>query len=59
VSYDRLEEAGFLQWPCWDPEHPGTPVVHEGGETLRPDGKARLTPTPWQEPGELPDEEYP
>jgi formate dehydrogenase major subunit len=59
VSYDRLEEAGFLQWPCWDPEHPGTPVVHAGGETLRPDGKARLTRTPWQEPGELPDDEYP
>lgn len=59
VSYRRLEDQGFLQWPCWDPEHPGTPVVHAGGVTLRPDGKARLTPTPWQEPGELPDEEYP
>lgn len=59
VSYDRLEKHGFLQWPCWDPDHPGTPVVHAGGKTLRSDGKARLTPTPWQEPGELPDEEYP
>jgi formate dehydrogenase major subunit len=59
VSYARLEEKGFLQWPCWDPEHPGTPVVHAGGVTLRADGKARLTPTPWQEPGELPDDEYP
>ncbi|MEX2529913.1 MAG: formate dehydrogenase subunit alpha [Gemmatimonadota bacterium] len=59
VSYTRLDEHGFLQWPCWDPDHPGTAVVHEGGETLRPDRKARLTPTPWQEPGELPDEEYP
>jgi formate dehydrogenase major subunit len=59
VSYDRLEQEGFLQWPCWDREHPGTAVVHEGGNTLRPDGRARLTPTPWQEPGELPDEEYP
>ncbi len=59
VSYDRLDREGFLQWPCWDREHPGTPVMHLGGETLRADGKARLTPTPWQEPGELPDEEYP
>ena len=59
VSYERLDREGFLQWPCWDAAHPGTPVVHLGGETLRPDGKARLTPTPWQEPGELPDEEYP
>lgn len=59
VSYRRLDELGFLQWPCWDPDHPGTAVVHAGGETLRADQKARLTPTPWQEPGELPDEEYP
>lgn len=59
VSYARLEELGFLQWPCWNKDHPGTTVVHEGGKTLRPNGKAMLTPTPWQEPGELPDDEYP
>jgi len=59
VSYARLDELGFLQWPCYDAEHPGTPVVHAGGVTLRPDGKAVLTPTPWQEPGELPDDEFP
>lgn len=57
VSYARLEAHGFLQWPCPDPEHPGTDIVHRGGEFLR--GKARLTATPWQEPGELPDDEYP
>ncbi|MAE61249.1 MAG: formate dehydrogenase subunit alpha [Planctomycetaceae bacterium] len=57
VSYDRLAEHGFLQWPCWDAEHPGTDIVHRDGAFLR--GKARLTATPWQEPGELPDDEYP
>ncbi len=57
VSYDRLEELGFLQWPCWDKDHPGTDIVHRNGEFLR--GKAKLTVTPWQEPGELPDDEYP
>ncbi len=57
VHYQRLEEKGFLQWPCPDPEHPGTEIVHEQGNFLR--GKAALTPTPWQDPGELPDEEYP
>jgi predicted molibdopterin-dependent oxidoreductase YjgC len=31
--------------------------VHRDGNFLR--GKARLTPTPWQPPGELPDDEYP
>jgi len=57
VSYRRLDEAGFLQWPCYDENHPGTEMLHTGGQFLR--GKARLTPTPWQEPGELPDDEYP
>ena len=57
VSYDRLEKKGFIQWPCWDKDHPGTDIVHRNGKFLR--GKAQLTPTPWQEPGELPDEEYP
>ena len=57
VSYARIEEKGFLQWPCVDAEDPGTDIVHRDGAFLR--GKARLTPTPWQEPGELPDEEYP
>lgn len=57
VSYERLETHGFLQWPCWDAEHPGTDIVHRDGQFLR--GKARLTQTPWQEPGELPDGTYP
>ena len=57
VTYARLEDAGFLQWPCEDAGHPGTEIVHRDGAFLR--GRARLTPTPWQEPGELPDHEYP
>ncbi len=57
VSYERLEREGFLQWPCYDANHPGTEIVHENGNFLR--GKAQLTVTPWQEPGELPDDEYP
>jgi len=57
VSYEKIEENGFVQWPCWDKDHPGTDIVHRDGEFLR--GKARLTATPWQEPGELPDDEYP
>jgi formate dehydrogenase major subunit len=57
VSYERLEREGFLQWPCYDADHPGTEIVHKNGAFLR--GKARLTVTPWQEPGELPDDEYP
>ncbi len=57
VSYQRLEARGFLQWPCVDADDPGTEIVHRHGNFLR--GRAQLTATPWQEPGELPDEEYP
>ena len=57
VNYERLDELGFLQWPCYDLDHPGTDIVHRDGDFLR--GKARLTATPWQLPGELPDDEYP
>ena len=53
VSYARLEAHGFLQWPCVDADDPGTEIVHRDGKFLR--GRAKLTSTPWQEPGELPD----
>jgi formate dehydrogenase major subunit len=29
MSWDRLEELGGIQWPCWDEEHPGTQFLHE------------------------------
>ncbi|MBI93558.1 MAG: formate dehydrogenase subunit alpha [Gemmatimonadaceae bacterium] len=57
VTYERLEEEGFLQWPCVDADDPGTEIVHRDGKFIR--GKAKLTSTPWQEPGELPDDDYP
>ena len=57
VSYERLDKLGFLQWPCYDKNHPGTDIVHRDGVFLR--GKAEITATPWQAPGELPDDEYP
>lgn len=58
VTYDRLEEpASFLQWPCTAHDHPGTSIVHEGGEFLR--GKGLFRETPWQPPFEWPDAGYP
>lgn len=57
VSYQRLDELGVIQWPCPTPDHPGTETVHRDGAFLS--GKAHLKPTPWQDPGEMPDEEYP
>ena len=58
VSYERLEgEGDFVQWPCRDADDPGTAIVHENGAFLS--GKAKFRAVPWQEPDELPDEEYP
>ncbi|MBF0161130.1 MAG: formate dehydrogenase subunit alpha [Magnetococcales bacterium] len=48
ISTGRLHKLGFLQWPCPDADHPGTGLMHGGGDCLR--GLARLTPTPWQPP---------
>ncbi|MGQ9585551.1 MAG: formate dehydrogenase subunit alpha [Anaerolineae bacterium] len=56
VNYARLEKAGFLQWPCPSPNHPGTPYLHEG---KFPRGLGRFVPREFQEPAELPDKEYP
>jgi len=28
MSYQRLEELGGIQWPCWDDEHPGDQFLH-------------------------------
>ncbi len=57
VSWQRIEELGFIQWPCPTPDHPGTDIVHRDGNFLR--GRARLTPAGWNPPGEAPDPDYP
>jgi formate dehydrogenase major subunit len=57
IDYARLDRDGFIQWPCPQPGHPGTAIVHEGGNFLR--GKARLTPSPWRPPAEDTDDEFP
>ena len=28
MSYQRLEQLGGLQWPCFDESHPGSPFLH-------------------------------
>jgi len=56
MTYPRLEEHFGLQWPCPDPEHPGTPFLHRE-RCAR--GKGRLIPVVDTMPAELPDGEYP
>jgi predicted molibdopterin-dependent oxidoreductase YjgC len=56
ISYGRLEEEGGLQWPCPDVEHPGTRFLYARGF---PRGRARMFGIEYNEPGEVPDTEYP
>ncbi|MGI2114180.1 formate dehydrogenase subunit alpha [Shewanella frigidimarina] len=57
LTWQRLEhKVDGLQWPCFDENHPGTPILHT--ETfLR--GKGRMMPVSYRLPAEMPDSEYP
>ncbi len=55
MSYQRLEQE-VLAWPCPDPDHPGTPILHEKGIVR---GRGLLTAVSWNGPDERPDDEYP
>ncbi len=55
IRHGRLGSQG-LQWPCPNPEHPGTPILHVGKFAR---GLGRFVPTDWLPPAEQPDEEYP
>jgi formate dehydrogenase alpha subunit len=56
VSYERLEELGFLQWPCRAAEDPGTLFLHQGQFTR---GLGKMHVVEHQDPAEMPDEKYP
>jgi formate dehydrogenase alpha subunit len=56
VSYERLEQAGFLQWPCPTPDHAGTPYLHKGKFSR---GLGQFHPIEYKGPAELPDKDYP
>lgn len=57
LSHARLDAEGGIQWPCPDPEHPGTARLY--GEDF-PRGKGRFIPVRQTAPSEeTPDERYP
>jgi formate dehydrogenase alpha subunit len=56
VSYERLEDAGDLQWPVPTADHPGTPYLHKGRFSR---GLGHFTAVAFQEPAEAASEEYP
>ena len=56
VSYARLEQSGFLQWPCPDKFHPGTKIMHKQVFTR---GKGKFLAIEHKPAQELPDAEFP
>ena len=57
LSHARLDREGGVQWPCPEPEHPGTRYLY--AETF-PRGRARFIPARQIETAaELPDTDYP
>lgn len=58
ISYSRLDAGGGLQWPCPDPTHPGTPILH-CEQFACESTKGKFSPVEYKPPQELPDEEYP
>jgi formate dehydrogenase alpha subunit len=55
ITYKRLD-AGGLQWPCPDIEHPGTVYLHKDRFAR---GKGMFFGIEHKDPAEMPDAEYP
>lgn len=61
ISYERLEKAYAIHYPCPDENHPGTFVLHERFHQSGNEGgrKSPFVPVEYTAPLELPDDEYP
>jgi formate dehydrogenase major subunit len=55
ISYERIEYEG-LHWPCPNPEHPGTPILHREQFAS---GKGVFHAIDYAPPAETADEEFP
>ena len=56
ISYERLAEVGFLQWPCPTSDHPGTQYLHKGRFSR---GLGAFTPIEFKAAVEPCDADYP
>jgi predicted molibdopterin-dependent oxidoreductase YjgC len=45
MTWERLDQMGGAQWPCWDVDHPGTQYLHSRLWSEDPD--VRLQPAPF------------
>ncbi len=60
ISYERLEHAYSIHYPCPSEDHPGTKIMHERfHQAEKTDRKSPFVPVDYTAPLELPDEAYP
>lgn len=59
ASWGKMADLGYVQWPCPDESHPGTPYLYEGNHFSRPSGKGILFACDWRPPVEPVDKEWP
>jgi formate dehydrogenase alpha subunit len=55
ITFERLSRSHGLQWPCPNPEHPGTAILHKDKFTR---GLGIFLPCGFKPLAEAPDEEY-
>jgi formate dehydrogenase major subunit len=58
ISWQRLQQQDSVTYPCLDEQDPGQPVIF-GERFPTANGRARLTPAPFSNADELPDDDYP
>ncbi|MBS1202095.1 MAG: formate dehydrogenase, partial [Chromatiaceae bacterium] len=58
ISWDRLEQAGSVTYPCLSEDDPGQPIIFIDSFPT-PSGRATFVPAPFTNAAELPDSEYP
>jgi formate dehydrogenase major subunit len=59
--YEKIERQGSVQWPCWDkgPQDKGTMFLHAGGTFAMPDGIGIFKTSPYQQPTEVENQQFP
>lgn len=59
ATYEKLMGLGYVQWPCPDESHPGSPYLYKDNKFDRPNGKGLLATAEWIPPKEQINEDYP
>lgn len=59
ATYQKMAGLGYVQWPCPDEDHPGSPYLYKGNKFDRPNGKGLLMSADWIPPKEQLCDDYP